>query len=298
MIKIRYFINGGLFISFLAMALTGLIKFPGFLGKFGLTYVFSSISTLNSVHHWSGAIFMLFVLWHLADNRQWLLFSKTWRRIIILIILLVAVALAAIFFLRGPSAGIKQLQDVEIKQYQGEDLSSVVDLQDVSISGTQNIDIDNYNLKISGLVENPKQYTYEDIIAFPNYSKVVTLNCVVGWSAKILWQGVLVKDLLAQAGVESGAKIAIFYAQDGFTSSLPLDFINDNNIILAYKVNGIVLPAEKGFPFQLVAEQKWGYKWVKWLTEIEVSDNVNYKGTYESSGYSNDASIEGPIHQK
>jgi DMSO/TMAO reductase YedYZ molybdopterin-dependent catalytic subunit len=56
-------------------------------------------------------------------------------------------------------------------------------------------------------------------------------------------------------------------------------------------MNGLVLPPERGFPFQLVAESKYGYKWIKWITEIELSDNVNYKGFWESKGFSNDAGL-------
>jgi DMSO/TMAO reductase YedYZ molybdopterin-dependent catalytic subunit len=60
---------------------------------------------------------------------------------------------------------------------------------------------------------------------------------------------------------------------------------------LAYEMNEIPLPPERGFPFQLVAESKWGYKWIKWVTKIELSDDVNYKGYWESRGYSNNADL-------
>jgi DMSO/TMAO reductase YedYZ molybdopterin-dependent catalytic subunit len=63
----------------------------------------------------------------------------------------------------------------------------------------------------------------------------------------------------------------------------------DNNIIMAYMMNDIVLPAERGFPFQLVAESKWGYKWI---TKIELSDDEDYLGYRESRGYSNNADLE------
>jgi DMSO/TMAO reductase YedYZ molybdopterin-dependent catalytic subunit len=49
----------------------------------------------------------------------------------------------------------------------------------------------------------------------------------------------------------------------------------------------VTLPPERGFPFQLVAESKWGYKWIKWVTEIELTDDAGYRGYWESRGYSN-----------
>ncbi len=61
---------------------------------------------------------------------------------------------------------------------------------------------------------------------------------------------------------------------------------------MAYKMNGLTLPPERGFPFQLVAEKKWGYKWIKWITGIELSDDEDYRGYWESRGYSNEADLE------
>jgi DMSO/TMAO reductase YedYZ molybdopterin-dependent catalytic subunit len=68
-------------------------------------------------------------------------------------------------------------------------------------------------------------------------------------------------------------------------------FIADEAILMAYKMNDIQIPPERGFPFMLVAESKWGYKWIKWITEIELSDNISYRGYWESSGYSNSANL-------
>ncbi len=134
--------------------------------------------------------------------------------------------------------------------------------------------------------------TYEQVVnGHQQYKKIVTLYCVQGWNAKILWEGVLVRDLFNDAGVNSSAQVVIFHASDGYTTSMPLDYFMKNDILLAYKMNGLVIPPERGFPFELVAESKYGYKWIKWVTGIELSDNVNYKGYWESRGYPNDADI-------
>ena len=99
----------------------------------------------------------------------------------------------------------------------------------------------------------------------------------------------LVNDLIEEVGIDPSAKVVIFYASDGYSTSLPLDYIIDDDIILAYKMNGVVLPPERGFPFQLVAESKLGYKWIKWITSMELSDDVNYRGYWESRGFSHEA---------
>jgi DMSO/TMAO reductase YedYZ molybdopterin-dependent catalytic subunit len=85
--------------------------------------------------------------------------------------------------------------------------------------------------------------------------------------------------------------VVIFYAADGYSTSLPLSYLINNNIIVAYKMNGVVIPPERGFPFQLVAESKYGYEWIKWITEIKVSDDANYLGYWESRGFPNDADV-------
>ena len=86
--------------------------------------------------------------------------------------------------------------------------------------------------------------------------------------------------------------VVIFHAYDGYTTSLPIDYLLDHDIMMAYKMNDLVLPPERGAPFQLVAESKWGYKWIKWITEIEVSNDNDYEGYWESRGYSNDGDLE------
>ena len=191
------------------------------------------------------------------------------------------------------SGDLEELQAVEIREYEGIDLSSITQFRENSIRGPQYIDLDNYTLKITGLVDNPLEYTYDEVIGnYQGYEKVVTLDCVEGWSVTILWEGVLVKDFIQEAEAQPDAEVIIFHAYDGYTTSLPIDYILDQDIMMAHKMNGLPLPPERGAPFQLVAESKWGYKWIKWITEIEVSDDTDYEGYWESRGYSNSADLD------
>ena len=186
-----------------------------------------------------------------------------------------------------------QLEPVEIREYQGERLSSLNDFNENAIKGTQRVDINEYILEIAGLVQETKKFTYNEIINnFGRYKKVATLDCVEGWLVKILWEGILVKDLIGKDNILPKAKIIIFHAYDGYTTSFPVDYIFDNNILLAYKANEIILPSNRGFPFMLVAESKWGYKWIKWVTKIEISDDEAFRGFWESRGYANEGDID------
>ena len=192
-----------------------------------------------------------------------------------------------------------ELEAVQVKEYNGEKLGSINDFHENSIKGPQQVNVKDYRLKVTGLASQPLSYTYDDVLAkYKSYQKLVTLDCVEGWSVKILWEGLLVKDPLKEAGVLPTANTIIFHAYDGYTTSLPLQYILDKNILLAYKMNGVTIPPERGYPFQLAAEQKWGYKWIKWVTEMELSDDVNYKGYWEKAGYSNEGSLEKPFFDK
>lgn len=185
------------------------------------------------------------------------------------------------------------LDSVEVSEYNGEKLSSIYDFRENSIKGPQYIDKETYTLKITGLVKNTKSYTYDETINdFQNYKKVVTLHCVEGWSVKILWSGILVEDLMEESEPLENANTLIFHAYDGYTTSLPVEYVTDKNILLAFKMNNVTHPPERGWPFQLVAESKWGYKWIKWVTEIELSDDPNYEGYWERRGYSNNADLD------
>jgi len=187
----------------------------------------------------------------------------------------------------------QDLGSVEVRAYEGKNLSSVNDFRENSIKGPQYVDIENYRLEITGLVTDSKEYTYAQVTdRNQHYKKLVTLDCVEGWSVDILWEGVLVRDLIAASDPLPEAKVVIFHAYDGYTTSFPLDYIMNNDIIMAHKMNEITIPPERGFPFQLVAESKWGYKWIKWITKIELSDDVDYRGYWESRGYSNSGDLD------
>jgi DMSO/TMAO reductase YedYZ molybdopterin-dependent catalytic subunit len=219
--------------------------------------------------------------------------------VVFIVIILIVVAIAAISMIHpGILPGIRRenitsLTPGEVRDYQGERLSSIGDFRENSIRGPQYINQSTYMLEISGLVSHPVSLSYDQVInKYPVYQKKVTLFCVEGWEVTLLWEGVRVEDLLANAGVNPDANTVIFYAADGYSTSLPLDYIKDRDILLAYSINGVILPAERGFPFQLVAEDRWGYKWIKWVTGIEVSDDPAYRGYWEKRGYSQTGDLQ------
>jgi DMSO/TMAO reductase YedYZ molybdopterin-dependent catalytic subunit len=208
--------------------------------------------------------------------------------LVIALVIVVVVALVAFVF-KAPVS----LAPVEVRSYQGEDLSSVNDFRENSIKGPQHVDISTYTLTVTGLTNRTVVYSYDEVLAkFPHYSKVVTLFCVEGWDATILWEGVMVRDLIADAGVSPQANTVIFTARDGYTTSFPLAYFTERDILMAYRMNNVTLPTERGYPFQLLAEDKWGYKWIKWIEKIELTDDPSYRGYWEQRGYSNTGDLD------
>lgn len=187
---------------------------------------------------------------------------------------------------------LRELAKVEIKDFEGKALSSILEFRENSIKGPQKVDITTYKLKIDGLVNKSADFTYDEVLTKQKYIKPIRLNCVEGWYVDILWEGILLKDLLDQVDVKNRANTVIFYAEDGYSTSLPLETILEKDMMLAYKMNGVTLPPERGYPFQLVAEDKLGYKWIKWITRIELSDDEDYLGYWEEKGYDNEADVK------
>ena len=191
----------------------------------------------------------------------------------------------------GLVVGATVCAEREIREYQGKHLDPFDRAYDNSIKGPQHVDITTYRLEVTGLVHNPQSLTYQEALGLPIVKRAITLHCVEGWDEHLLFEGVRLADLLALARPQEGVRTVIFYAADGYSSSLSYKDVTRLDVMLAAKINGKVLDAKRGFPFHVVAESKLGYKWVKWVTRIELSKDP-YKGYWEQRGYDNEADVE------
>lgn len=186
--------------------------------------------------------------------------------------------------------------EAEATEFDGKKLTPIKQQNNNALAGTQVIKKDTYRLIVDGLVDNPLTLSYDDLLAYPQISQLTDLDCVEGWSFTAKWTGPGLDAIFDDAKVKPEATIAIFHTADvpqGY-SSLDLQYIQNNNIIVALKLNDITLPPSRGFPFQVVAKSKYGYKWAKWVTRIELSSDANFRGYWESAGYNNNADVGGP----
>lgn len=198
--------------------------------------------------------------------------------------LLGVILFAIFFFAHSVGEGISEGEELA--------LTPLEDIFSLQIGDIPQIDVEDWSLEINGLVDNPVTFTYDDILALERGVELEVLMCVQ--SPRRLravgdWKGVRLNDLLSKAGVKPGSKEVVFYAVDGFSSSLELEDISED-VILAYEVNGETLSASAGYPLRLVVPNKWGYKWVKWVNKIELVD-YDYKGFWESRGWDDKAEV-------
>lgn len=182
------------------------------------------------------------------------------------------------------------LPEVEATTFQGITLTPLSWQGNNAIEGTQYLDNATYRLSVTGLVAHPLNLSYRELMQLPAYAQVAYMPCVDGWGFWAKWTGFRLTDLLDTAGLAPNATYVVFSCADGYTTGLPLNYLRENHTLMAYGINDVTLPQDRGFPFQLVAAHEYGYKWAKWITGITVGD-TELEGYWESVGYSNNGSV-------
>ncbi len=152
-----------------------------------------------------------------------------------------------------------------------------------------------FRLRIEGLVERPLTLTMEELEALKDKTEFVTLECIgnpVGGDAisNALWDGVTLRKVLEKAVSRKGIVKTVFYAEDGYSDSIPYSLSLSEDVFLAYRMNGEPLPPKHGYPLRVIVPGIYGMKHVKWLSKIELV-NYNFKGYWEKRGWSDDAVI-------
>lgn len=146
-----------------------------------------------------------------------------------------------------------------------------------------------WRLIASGFVANPVQWTWDDFLAQPQLTSMSDFHCVTTWSTfDNEWEGVSFKRLIEVVRPLSLARFVLFTAYDGYTTNLPLDACDDDDVLLAYKWNGAPLTKEHGGPVRMLVPKRYAWKGAKWVKEIRFADR-DEKGFWEVRGYSNSA---------
>lgn len=149
-----------------------------------------------------------------------------------------------------------------------------------------------WRLEVTGLVNAAGTYTYEEFTNLPSISRAVTLECIANGIgghliSTAIWQGVPFRSLLEQhGGAQASAKYVAFYSVDGYTVSQPLEEVLAVDALLAFRMNGQVLPDRHGYPLRALLPGHYGEENPKWLTRIELTDQF-VGGLYSDQGWFN-----------
>ncbi len=177
------------------------------------------------------------------------------------------------------------------------ELTSVADHYQVSKNVfNPNVPEANWSLKITGMVDKEVTLNLANLKALPSITRPSTLMCIsnevggnlIGTSE---WTGVKLKDILAMAGAKEGATELILKAADNYSDSFKLDAAMRDGTIVAYLQNGEPLTTDHGFPARILVPGIYGMKNVKWVAEIELS-NQEYEGYWQTRGWSDTAEVQ------
>ncbi len=155
-----------------------------------------------------------------------------------------------------------------------------------------------WTLEINGLVEKPIKLTLAQLQQLPSRTQITRHDCVEGWSAIAKWTGTPLYEVLSLVRPLPQARYAMFYCADpmeedgtkNYYESIDMDDAYHAQTILAYKLNGDMLPIKNGAPVRLRVERQLGYKHAKYLMRIELVDNFDHiaggnGGYWEDEGY-------------
>jgi DMSO/TMAO reductase YedYZ molybdopterin-dependent catalytic subunit len=174
-------------------------------------------------------------------------------------------------------------------------------LIDTALSSPR-IDVNDWTLSVKGAVDNPVEFSFQDLLGMSTREADITLSCVSntvggGLVSNGRWTGVLLSDVLAEAGmsrdkITTASRQLVGRSVDGFTTGFKTDIALDGrNALVAFGLNGSELPVKHGYPVRLVIPGLYGYiSATKWLTEIELT-NWNFDAYWVQRTWSK----EGPI---
>ena len=176
-------------------------------------------------------------------------------------------------------------------------ITSNADFYELEIGKQPEINADPtyWQLLVTGLVEKKELFRYEDITSLPSITAMRTLKCIgdpIGTNqmSNAMWTGVPLRVFLQKAGIKPEAKVVVFRCRDSYHTAIPIADAMREDTLLAYKMNGVPLPKEHGFPIRLLNPGHYGTKNPKWIVTIELAKK--HEGYWEQRGWDPVASVK------
>jgi DMSO/TMAO reductase YedYZ molybdopterin-dependent catalytic subunit len=162
----------------------------------------------------------------------------------------------------------------------------------LNIEQTPHVPAEQWVVTVDGLVDKPLRLDHAAWSALTRHAETADFHCVEGWTVdRLRWGGVAPRTLLDMAGIQPSATHVNFHALGGsYADSLPLGLVDDTQTVLADTLDEQPLPDTHGGPLRLVVPKQLGYKNVKWVVRLEVTDH-EVTGYWERNGYPMDAPV-------
>lgn len=146
-----------------------------------------------------------------------------------------------------------------------------------------------WDFRIFGLVDEEKRFSYDELMALPKKTVAADVHCVTHWSLlESTWEGIAFSELMKVIKPKPEARFVMAHCEMGFTTSLPLEVLLDDDVLLCTKRNGQELTPEHGWPLRLFVPKKYFWKSAKWLRGLEFMAQDRL-GFWEKAGYHNGA---------
>jgi DMSO/TMAO reductase YedYZ molybdopterin-dependent catalytic subunit len=151
------------------------------------------------------------------------------------------------------------------------------------------IDLATWDFSVTGEVERDLTLTWEQLLELPSREVTVDIHCVTRWSRfDTTFKGVHWSEFAKLVSPKPSARFVIAHAEQGFTSNMPIDAIEDDNALIAYEADGDPLTPDHGWPLRLLVPSRYLWKSAKWLRGLELR-STDEPGFWERYGYHNDA---------
>ncbi|HYF10650.1 MAG TPA: sulfite oxidase-like oxidoreductase [Candidatus Paceibacterota bacterium] len=157
----------------------------------------------------------------------------------------------------------------------------------LSLGPTPEVSTDEWKLEISGLVDHPLTFSWEEFLTLPIEEVKKDIHCVTKWSKfDTQWEGVSLDELMRRAGVSERATHLIAHSHDGYSTNLPIEDVTGGKAWVAVRYEGEEIAAEHGGPARLLVPHLYFWKSAKWLKKLEFVDH-DIPGFWEVRGYHN-----------
>lgn len=326
--QLTYFVT--VFVAAPLAVITGLMQGPAIANKLGWFAKVLNRQAARTIHFVVLCWFLLFIVIHvtlvfITGMRQNLNFmfagrnDNSWEGVLMfgiaMVVVVVAWSLASPFTINyarlvqkagqkmiGPIKGLAEWWDPNT-QYVEQDISPYLWIngtmpQSEAFNLLAKDDFTNYRLRVYGLVDNSKEFSYAELKEIPKQEQITAHFCIQGWSGVAKWGGVPMRHILDIVKPRSDARYAVFYSfAEGADGGRYYDVHKIQNMrhkltLLAYELNGAPLGVLHGAPLRLRCENELGFKMVKWIEAIEFVHDFTHLGAGQG-GYNEDHEFYG-----